>query len=116
MKVKIGFRLILILAVLVIAGTELKAQTRITFGKGNRSATVSGTIPAKSNKEFVLSAEAGQMAIVYTTPGKLIIWNHEAPKGVYRTTYFETLAGDNIFGIYNPSNRAVRFSLTISIQ
>lgn len=95
---------------------ELYAQTRIRFARGRSSATVTGTIPAKSNKFYVVGATAGQEANVSVSPSKLYIFNTAAPKGEAGSSSFETDNGDNEFGIYNPTNHSINFTMTISIH
>ncbi len=102
--------------VFLISETDLSAQTRIRFARGRSSATVSGTIQPKSNRTFVVRASDGQIARVSVSPRNLRIFSDAAPKGEAGSSSFETYYGDNEFGFYNPSNRAIRYILTISIR
>lgn len=95
---------------------ELFAQTRIRFALGRSSATVLGTIPAKSNRYFVVGAKSGQYAVVSVNNRSLKIFTDEAPKGESGNSSFDTNSGDNEFGIHNPTNRVISYSLTISIR
>lgn len=102
--------------ILLMSGIDIMAQTRIRFARGRSSATVSGTIPARSNKTFVVGASNGQYARVSVSPRNLQLFSNDAPKGESGSSSFETNSGDNEFGIYNPTNRAVRYTMTISIR
>jgi hypothetical protein len=112
---KIGV-FVMLMTISLMLNADLYAQSRIRFARGRSSATVSGTIPARSNRSFVVGASYGQTARVSVSPGNLQVWTAGTPKGESGGTTFETDAGDNEFGIYNPSNRAVRYTLTISIR
>lgn len=107
---------VLLTTISLMTSVELYAQTRIRFARGRSSATVSGTIAARSNKNFVVSASNGQYARVSVSPRNLQIFSNEAPKGESGSSSFETNSGDNDFGIYNPTNRAIRYTMTISIR
>lgn len=113
---KISMYFVLLTTISLMTSVELYAQTRIRFGGGRSSATISGTIPAKSNRTFVVGARNGQTARVSVSPRNLDIFSDEAPKGESGSTSFETYSGDNEFGIYNPTNRAIRYTMTISIR
>jgi len=47
-----------------MTSVELYAQTRIRFARGRSSTTVSGTIPAKGTRYFVIGARSGQNAYI----------------------------------------------------
>jgi hypothetical protein len=113
---KIGVYLVMLMTISLMLNVDLYAQSRIRFARGRSSATVSGTIPARSNRSFIVGASYGQTARVSVSPGNLQVWAAGTPKGESGGTTFDTEAGDNEFGIYNPSNRAVRYTLTISIR
>ena len=113
---KIGVYFVMLVTVSLMINVDLYAQSRIRFARGRSSATISGTIPARSNRSFVVGASYGQTARVTVSPGNLQVWTAGTPKGQSGGTTFETDDGDNEFGIYNPSNRAVRYTLTISIR
>jgi len=102
--------------VFLLTGTDLSAQTRIRFAKGRSSATVSGTIPPNSNRTFVVRASDGQFARVSVSPRGLKIFSDAAPKGESGSSSFDTFSGDNEFGLYNPTNRTIRYIMTISIR
>lgn len=113
---KINIYFVTVAMILLMSGIDIMAQTRIRFARGRSSATVSGTIPARSNKNFVVGASNGQYARVSVSPRNLQIYSNEAPKGEAGSSGFETYSGDNEFGIYNPTNRPVRYTMTISIR
>jgi hypothetical protein len=113
---KLFVHFVLLTTISLMTSVELYAQTRIRFAKGRSSATISGTIPAKSNKTFVVGASSGQVARVSVNVGSLKIFSDAAPKGESGSTSFDTYNGDNEFGIYNPTNRAISYTMTISIR
>lgn len=113
---KISAHFVMTAMILLMTSADLFAQTRIRFAKGRSSATVSGTIAARSNKNFVVGASNGQSARVSVSPRNLQIFSNEAPKGESGNSSFETNSGDNDFGIYNPTSRAIRYTMTISIR
>src|ERR1044071_6860104 len=96
---------VLLTTISFLTSVELYAQTRIRFARGRSSATVSGTIPAKSNRYYVVGASSGQIARVSVSNRSLQVFSDEAPKGQSGGTSFETYSGDNEFGIYNPTGQ-----------
>lgn len=113
---KLSIYFVMMVTLTLMANVELFAQQRIRFARGRSSATVSGTIPAGANRSFVVRADYGQYANVRVSPGRLQVWTAGTPKGQSGGTSFETDSGDNEFGIYNPTNRPMRYTLTISIR
>ena len=113
---KISVYFVMTATLLLMTNAELYAQTRIRFARGKSSATVTGTISPKSNRVFVVGARAGQVASVTVSPSNLYIFSNAAPKGEAGSSSFETYNGDNEFGIYNPTNRTIKYSMTISIH
>ena len=105
-----------LIVICLLAAASLPAQTRIRFGRGRSSATVSGTISPDSNRTFVVRASNGQFARVSVSPRNLRIFSDAAPRGESGSSSFDTYSGDNEFGIYNPTNRTIRYVLTISIR
>jgi hypothetical protein len=113
---KISICFVMLVTMTLMTNVELYAQQRIRFARGRSSATVSGTIPAGANRSFVVRASYGQYARVSVSPRNLQVWTGGTPKGQSGGTSFETDEGDNEFGIYNPTNRAIRYTMTISIR
>lgn len=113
---KLLVQFVLLTTISLMTSVELFAQTRIRFARGRSSTTVSGTIPAKTSRSFVVGAKSGQTAAVSVNNRNLDIFTDEAPKGVKGWTNFETHSGDNEFGIYNPTNQAIRYTMTVSIR
>lgn len=113
---KITVKLLALMIIFLLTGNDLSAQTRIRFAKGRSSATLSGTIQPNSNRTFMVRASAGQTARVSVSPRGLKIFSDAAPKGESGSSSFDTYSGDNEFGLYNPTNRAIRYTMTISIR
>ncbi|MBK7705680.1 MAG: hypothetical protein IPN69_24980 [Acidobacteria bacterium] len=113
---KLLVHFVLLTTISLMTSVELFAQTRIRFAKGRSSATISGTIPARSNRTFVVGARSGQTARVSVNNRNLKIFSEEAPKGESGSSSFETYSGDNEFGLSNPTNQAIGFTMTVSIR
>lgn len=113
---KLLVHFVLITTISLMTSVELYAQTRIRFARGRSSTTITGTIPAKSNRYFVVSARGGQYAVVSLNTNRLQVFASGTPKGESGGTSFETDSGDNEFGIYNPTNSAIRYTMTVSIR
>jgi len=107
---------VLLATISLMSGVELYAQTRVRFARGRSSATFSGTIPAKASRNFVVGARNGQIARVSVNNRRLSIYSDAAPKGEAGSTSFETNSGDNEFGIYNPTNQTISYTMTVSIR
>ncbi len=86
---RITVKFLALVMVFLLTGTDLAAQTRIRFAKGRSSATVSGTIPAKTNRTFVVRASAGQFARVSVSSRGLKIFSDAAPKGESGSSSFD---------------------------
>lgn len=112
----ISVKIALLLTIGLMSGIDLYAQTRIRFAQGRSSATITGTIPAKSNRTFLVGARSGQTARVSVNNRSLSIFSDAAPKGESGSSSFDTYNGDNEFGLYNPTNRAIRYTMTVSIR
>lgn len=113
---KLFVHFVLLTTITFLTSVELYAQTRIRFARGRSSATVTGTIPAKANRYYVVGARNGQVARVSVNNGSLKIFSDAAPKGESGSSSFDTYSGDNEFGIYNPTNRAISYTMTVSIR
>ncbi len=113
---KLLVHFVLLTTISLMTSVELFAQSRIRFARGRSSATISGTIPAKSNRYFVVGASSGQYAVVSVNHQSLKIFTDEAPKGESGSSSFEANSGDNEFGFNNPTNRAISYTMTVSIR
>ncbi len=113
---KLFIQFVLLTTVSLMLNVEMFAQTRIRFARGRSSATISGTIPAKSNRYFVVGARSGQYASVTLNTNRLQVFASGTPKGESGGTSFDTDSGDNEFGIYNPTNSAIRYTMTVYIR
>ena len=109
---KVTMNALALILMLVIAGSDLLAQTRIRFARGRTSATVSGTIGGGGSRSFVLSAKYGQVlsANVSSRNGCVKFSNN-----VTSITYV-TEPGNNYLYLNNSCGRDTSFALTVSIN
>lgn len=91
------------------------AQTRIRFGRGRSSATVSGSLSADGSRMYVLRAGAGQTLYARVSSGNGQVTITGANGNGSDDYEITTDDGDNSIGIYNPGG-ATRFTLTVSIR
>jgi hypothetical protein len=113
---KIGVYFLMLATFSLMTSAETFAQKQIRFAKGRSSATISGTLQAGSTTTFVVRAKAGQIARVSVNNRRLKIFSDAAPKGESGSSSFDTNSGNNEFGLDNPTNRAINFTMTISIR
>jgi len=109
---KITTQILMLAMVLLLAHSDLFAQTRrIRFRGGSSSATVSGRIAAGANRSFVLGSSTGQrLRAVISSRNDCVVFDNGGT-----TNSFETHSGDNFLSIHNRCGR-VSFSLTVSIE
>jgi len=103
--------------------TDLSAQTRISFARGKSSTTVSGTLSKRggnnSIRKFVVRAKAGQhLSVVVKSRGDNVYTNMSDETGERGPDMYYTLdaEGDHKFIIENVGERAVKFTMTVSIK
>src|ERR1035437_3628866 len=98
--------------VILSAGSELYAQTRIRFARGRTSATASGVVGARGTRRYVLGAKQGQQ----------LSGNVSSRNGCVKFTEgstsmsFTTDSGNNWISETNYCRSATRFVLTVSIN
>jgi len=90
---------------------ELLAQTRIRFGRGTTSASVSGTLYGGDTRTYVLSARSGQYlsANVSSRNGCVTFQNGET------SASYTTISGNNHLYVGNGCGRTTSYTLTVSI-
>ena len=106
-------------AVLMIVGTmnsSVFSQTRIRFGRGRTSSTVSGSVSAGGSRSYVLGASRGQTMTVRVTSNTgdvhVDIGGNDVGSG---TTIRLRSTDDYIITVHN-EGRAARYSLYVSIR
>lgn len=113
MNRKIGVKFLALALILMGAGNEVFAQTRIVFRRGATAATVTGRIGAMSERRFVLGARRGQYlsATVSSTNGCI-----EFARGGESVGY-TTRSGSNYLTLVNfCRDRSNFFRLRVSIR
>jgi hypothetical protein len=88
------------------------AQTRIRFARGRTSATVSGTIYAGGERNYVLGARRGQELTGNVSSRNGCVKFTEGSTSIA----FTTDSGDNIISLTNYCSRATTFTMTVSIN
>lgn len=105
-------------AVLMIIGTmdsAVFAQTRIRFGRGRTSATVSGTL--KGSRSYVVGASRGQTMTVRVSSGSGRVWVDIGGNDMGRGDTIQLRSTDDyIITVHNELNTATRYSLYVSIR
>src|SRR5688500_8258760 len=104
---------LLILMMLIIGAVmDTPAQTRIRFGRGSTSATVSGSLAGHGTRTYVLGARAGQrLSANVSSRGGCVQFNGST------SISMTTEDGNNYLDISNEcKGRTVRYSLTVTID
>lgn len=113
---KLGVKILVLAMICLMAASDALAQSRIRFGRGKSSASVSGTMAAGGARTYVLGARRGQTltAVLSCGNGRCDF----AQGDLHDTSYSEYLEsnGDVYITIHNHGNRATRFTMTVSIQ
>lgn len=115
MMKKIGVHLVALAVILLLTGSELRAQTRVHFRRGTNSATLTGKLGVGGVRSYVLRASAGQTLTATLSSGNGKV---DFTQGsVHDTQYSRVLDanGDVIITIDNHGGRT-NYTLTISIQ
>ena len=113
---KLGFKILVLMMICVMFSTDSLAQTRIRFGRGKSSASVSGSMAAGGARSYVLGAARGQTltATVSCGNGKCDF----AQGDLHDTQYSQYVErnGDVIITLHNHGTRSTNFTMTVSIQ
>ena len=109
---KFGFQLSAILLALVVLGGVSHAQkaTRINFKRGASSASVSGSLRPGGKRTYVMRVKAEQ-EINAVVSGKGVSLDN----GMLTMTY-NAPNGDNFIEVINRTNKATKYTMTVSIQ
>lgn len=109
---KEGLIALVLLFIVLLSTTEAMAQTRIRFARGRTSTSVRGTIGSIGERDFVLSAYAGQyLSANVSSTGGCIKFSTVETSQAYRTDN-----GDNWLKLMNMCRRSSSFTLTVSIR
>lgn len=102
--------------ILLLFGSDVLSQTRISFRRGSTSASVSGSLAPGAVRIFVLAAKSGQKlrANISSGSGSVRFSDPEGP-GTLTSIEYVTENGDNEIYIANNGNKATNFTLTVSI-
>ncbi|HET6979360.1 MAG TPA: hypothetical protein VFI24_23715 [Pyrinomonadaceae bacterium] len=101
--------------VLMLSGSELLAQKRISFRRGTSSATVRGRIGPKGYLEYIINGSAGQLMSIDITSGNgAVIVNAGSASG--KNFSLEMTGGDHLLSIVNTGRGATSYTLTVSIR
>ena len=102
--------------ILLLFGSDVLSQTRITFRRGSTSASVSGNLAPGAARTFVLSAKSGQNLRAKLSSGNGNV-RFSDPEGPGKLASIARVAenGDNEIYIANNGKTATKFTLTVSI-
>ena len=105
-------KVVLFILVLGSSTSDLLAQTRIRFGRGATSASVSGTLSGGDTRTYVLAARYGQSlsANVSSRNGCVTFQNGET------SASYTTISGNNHLYVGNGCGKTTSFTLTVSIN
>lgn len=108
-------RLVALMLVIAVSGTQVFAQKRIRFGRGKSSATVRGPIGPNGYTEYVIDGRAGQVMTIEITSGNgAVIVNAGSASG--KSFSLEMTGGDHLLSVVNTGRRATNYTLTVSIR
>ena len=101
--------------IMILSGSELLAQKRISFRRGASSATVRGRIGPKGYLEYVINGQAGQLMSIDITSGNgAVIVNAGRASG--KNFSLDMSGGDHLLSIVNTGRGGTGYVLTVSIQ
>lgn len=118
---KLGARVLALALVLILAGSDVSAQTRIRFARGKSSAVVSGSLAIDGTRTYVVNASAGQYikVRVSSTSGNATVYVHDPSAGEGDYDSWEgtlTTTGDARITVFNDAKSPTRFTLSVSIK
>jgi hypothetical protein len=112
---KTGAQIVALVLIMILSGSDLLAQRRISFRRGTSSATVRGRIGANGYTEYVINGRAGQvMSIEITSRNGAVIVNAGSASG--KNFSLEMSGGDHLLSIVNTARSATNYTLTVSIR
>ena len=115
MNKKRSYKLAALVLMMIVSGSDLLAQKRISFRRGASAATVSGRIGSKGYLEYVINGRAGQvMSIDITSGNDAVIVNAGSASG--KNFSLEMTGGDHVLSIVNTGRAATSYTLNVSIR
>lgn len=108
---KLGIKLLILAAFVLVTSSDLFAQSRIYFARGRTSATVSGRINGQMDRSFVLSAQYGQWLTASVSSRNGCVQFTNGSTGIS----YETRGGNNYLYIINRCRNTTSFTITVSI-
>ncbi|HEX8748341.1 MAG TPA: hypothetical protein VF717_14290 [Pyrinomonadaceae bacterium] len=118
---KAGIQILALTVILALASADIFAQTRISFRRGSRSATVSGKLSKNGTRTYVVGAKAGQTLRLSTTGEQIsyeVLGNDYSSSGERSadwSDYILNKTGDYRIKVTN-SGEATGFTLTVGIR
>jgi len=112
---KTSLRLVALLLLVIVSGSDLIAQKRISFRRGASSATVRGRIAANGYTEYLINGRAGQVMTIKITSGNGAV-TVNAGAASRKDFSLEMTGGDHLLSIVNTAKTATTFTLTVAIQ
>jgi hypothetical protein len=112
---KTGLQVVGLALVLILSGSPLMGQKRISFRRGSSSATVRGKIGSRGYLEYVVNGRPGQLLSIEIKSGNgAVIVNAGTASG--KSFSVDMSGGDHMLSIVNTAPSATNFTLTVSIK
>lgn len=112
---KAAVQFVALALIMILSGSELLAQKRITFRRGATSATVRGRIGPKGYLEYLINGRAGQLMSIDITSGNgAVIVNAGSASG--KNFSIDMTGGDHMLSIVNTGRAGTGYTLTVSIR
>ena len=112
---RVTAQVVALTVIVVLSGSELMAQKRISFRRGASSATVHGRIGPKGYLEYVINGRAGQlMSVDITSANGAVIVNAGSASG--KNFSIDMTGGDHTLSIVNTGRAGTTYTLTVSIK
>lgn len=109
---KLTVKAFILTMILIVSSSDLLAQTRIRFGRGRTSASVSGSMYADGVRHYILGARYGQyLSANISSRGNCVSFLEGSTSIGYTTQ-----SGDNYLNLVNNCGRAASFTMTVSIR
>ncbi|MCA1557729.1 MAG: hypothetical protein LC731_04215 [Acidobacteria bacterium] len=118
---KAGVQILALAVILALTSSDIFAQTRISFGRGRNSATVSGKLRKNGTRTYIVGAKAGQTLRLSTTGDQVSYevlgsdYSNSGERSADWSDYILNKTGNYRIKVTN-SGEATAFTLTVAIR